>query len=507
MDDKVELKIKTLPVDAKLPCKFQYSDWVIGYLVRSSIHEYSLVEKNHVTRLRFKVDQIKPLYNVVYILIEKEMNLPKDLDIVNRNDMRKAREVASLRLSRQAAVMKSRTYANEIKIPIEVGYVVALKKSKKSSFKMSTSHDYLVVLEKKSFGNGMHTKFKLGNPYIGVVKNWISENEVWYVTNKTKLAGKDLDDYFMSAGMSSGQTEREKQGMKLISYSSKRKKRGCSCIVGTCSDNKCSCFRAGRACTSFCHPGKVNCTNAHSTVSDRIQKWKCKARKGSVTSWKFPHKDDNFSNKDSIKTCLYCPRIAFQCEVEDCCIELILTYFQHYDSDEETHEYDDTGRNETIKMLLNIYEDDSTNDCAIHEEVSLSVGNMLKTEDIEDLVQGLLSSSKKTAAVLFLRECMLSIIVENNKFVIIDPGTNGLNQPLCIHVSECSASVISLIATYGLLEYGCGDQLKAVTTHDGEASFDNNTLLGSDTIEKIPMNNLLFVAIMWKEDKLNNFPH
>ena len=52
---------------------------------------------------------------------------------------------------------------------------------------MASSHEYLVVIEKRSFGNGTHSKLKIGNSYIGIVKNWMKEHELHYVRKLRKL--------------------------------------------------------------------------------------------------------------------------------------------------------------------------------------------------------------------------------------------------------------------------------------------------------------------------------
>ena len=191
-----ELKIKylqSLPIYTKVTCKFEDEKWIIGYLVRSSIYEYSLVDESHVTRHRFKHLQIPTLIDNLFVLIDAQLKLPKGLSIVNREDVKEARELASFRISRQGSVMKNRIYANEIKVPIDVGDIVAMKKTKKEKIKMASSHEYLVVIEKRSLGNGTHSKLKIGNSNIGIMKNWRTEHELHFVSHDRKLVGEDLD--------------------------------------------------------------------------------------------------------------------------------------------------------------------------------------------------------------------------------------------------------------------------------------------------------------------------
>jgi hypothetical protein len=104
-------KHDSLPINAKLACKFEYETWIIGHLVRSSLKEYSLVDKNHITRHRFQHEQYKALYEKLYVLVQSQIELLTGLNIVNRDDIDKElREIASFRISRQGAVMRSRVY-------------------------------------------------------------------------------------------------------------------------------------------------------------------------------------------------------------------------------------------------------------------------------------------------------------------------------------------------------------------------------------------------------------
>jgi hypothetical protein len=94
--------------------------------------------------------------------------------------------------------MRNRVYCNEVKVPIGFGNVVAKRKDKKQNMKMSSTHDYLVVIEQKSSGNGTHTRYRVGNPYVATLKNWYTENDLWFVSDNQKLVGTDLDDFFES---------------------------------------------------------------------------------------------------------------------------------------------------------------------------------------------------------------------------------------------------------------------------------------------------------------------
>ena len=215
-------KIDSLPINAKLACKFEHESWIIGHLVRSSLKEYSLVDKNHITRHRFQHEQYKALYEKLYVLVQSQIELPTGLSIVNRDDIKELREIASFRISRQGAVMRNRVYCNEVKVPIGFGNVVAKRKDKKQNMKMSSTHDYLVVVELKSSGNGIHTRFRVGNPYVGTLKNWYTENDLWFVSDNRKLVGTDLDDFFESNKTGSS-SKKKIVTKKTIRYKSKKR--------------------------------------------------------------------------------------------------------------------------------------------------------------------------------------------------------------------------------------------------------------------------------------------
>ena len=493
-----ELKIKylqSLPINSKLTCKFEDEKWIIGYLVRSSIYEYSLVDESHVTRHRFKHLQIPTLIDNLFVLIDAHVKLPKGLSIVNREDVKTSRELASFRISRQGSVMKNRIYANEIKVPIEVGDIVAMKKTKKEKIKMASSHEYLVVIEKRSLGNGTNSIFKIGNSNVGIVKNWITEHELHFVSHDRKLVGEDLDLFFKSVGNEKQLPASKVKKLTKQKSSMKKMVRRCNCSVGDCSNNRCWCFRNGYSCSSKCHPGKTDCQNCHETVFERILAIKNNPQMDKkMKKWQFPHKYECFNAYDNINFGLMVPRIVMRVKEEKEIMPMLLNLASQYMLQSEGKLLYGKGFiDQSIEMITKMFNEKVMEYDNSPFSISMRYGNCLRNNDVKDIVDKMDSNAHTSVSTIFLTRCIINVIYSDGKYWIVDPGINGKNQPISMFVSRNKATIASLISIYGLLDSSPGDHQKSLREVESCESFELFELKGN----QIPKNPYFMLVLSW----------
>ena len=95
-------------------------------------------------------------------------------------------------------------------------------------------------------------------------------------------------------------------------------------------------------------------------------------------------------------------------------------------------------------------------------DIKLYCGNTLKNADIERVSNCIQTTNKIVIATFCFRTCVINVVKVGAEIYIIDPGKNGIIEPLTIISCNDVVGMKSVIVIYGLLEFSCGDKEKSI---------------------------------------------
>ena len=207
--------------------------------------------------------------------------------------------------------------------------------------------------------HGTHSKFEIGNSYIGIVKNRITEHELHYVSNDRKIVGNEIDLFFKSTGTGNQHPDSNPTRITKQKSSIKKMVRSCNCSVGHCSNKRCWCFRNGYSCSSKSHPGKTDCKNQHEVVFKWIVVIKKKEEMvQQIKTLQILHNNEPFNSYDNISCGFLVLRILMRVKRNKECLPISLNLVRQYKAQSKGKLlYGNSFQEHSIYMILKMFEE------------------------------------------------------------------------------------------------------------------------------------------------------